>query len=141
MIVAAPNHPLVGQRNVSLSALSDEAFVARERGSDTWNSMQEGFAGRLSNMRIAMEIKSTETIKQAVIANMGIALPIGPYRGPGTADRQACRARYRRLPGHAQLVCSAPQEQASSPVALAFKQFLMEEGAGLIQRITGVEGR
>lgn len=140
VIVAAPNHPLVGQRNIPLSDLAEEAFVSREKGSDTWNSMQEGFAGRLSNLRIAMEIKSTETIKQAVIANMGIAflsahtvglelqagkLAVLDIQGfPVMLDWYVVHRKNKRLP----------------PVALAFKHFLMEEGATLIQQITGVEG-
>src|SRR5580698_11299532 len=47
VIVAPPNHPLVGRRNIPLEALIDEPFIVREKGSDTWNSMEEGFAGRL----------------------------------------------------------------------------------------------
>ncbi len=35
--------------------------------------MEEGFAGRPPNLNVAMEITSTETIKQAVIAGMGIS--------------------------------------------------------------------
>jgi len=35
--------------------------------------MAEGFAGWLAKLNIAMELKSTETIKQAVIAGMGVA--------------------------------------------------------------------
>ncbi len=73
VIVAPPDHPLVGRKDIPLEALADEPFIVRERGSDTWNSMEEGFAGRLSKLNIAMEITSTETIKQAVIAGMGLS--------------------------------------------------------------------
>jgi DNA-binding transcriptional LysR family regulator len=45
----------------------------REKGSDTWNSMQEAFGARIAELTIAMEIKSTETIKQAVMAGMGLS--------------------------------------------------------------------
>ncbi|KAF7963955.1 transcriptional regulator [Cupriavidus sp. UYMU48A] len=140
VIVAAPNHPLVGQRNVSLSALSDEAFVAREKGSDTWNSMQEGFAGRLSNMRIAMEIKSTETIKQAVIANMGIAFLSAHTVGLELQTGKLAVLDIEGFPVMLNWYVVHRKNKRLPPVALAFKQFLMEEGAGLIQRITGVEG-
>lgn len=139
VIVAAPDHPLVGKRRIPLAALADEPFIVREKGSDTWNSMQEGFAGRLTNLRIAMEIKSTETIKQAVIANMGIAflsahtvalelrtghLAVLDIEGfPVMLNWYVVHRKNKRLP----------------PVALAFKHFLMEEGATLIERITGVD--
>lgn len=112
--------------------------MVRERGSDTWNSMEEGFAGRLTNLKIAMEIKSTETIKQAVIAGMGIAflsahtisleLQVGHLvvldveDFPVMLNWYVVHRKNKRLP----------------PVAVAFKRFLMEEGAALIEQITRV---
>jgi len=140
VIVAAPTHPLVGQRRIPLSAMADEAFVSREKGSDTWNSMQEGFAGRLSNMRIAMEIKSTETIKQAVIANMGIAFLSAHTVGLELQTGKLAVLDIEGFPVMLNWYVVHRKNKRLPPVALAFKQFLMEEGASLIQQITGVEG-
>ncbi|MGL1404933.1 LysR substrate-binding domain-containing protein, partial [Vibrio parahaemolyticus] len=64
VIIAAPTHPLVGVKGVPLKRLIREPFVVRERASDTWHSMEEGFGAALSEINIAMEIRSTETIKQ-----------------------------------------------------------------------------
>lgn len=139
VIVAAPNHRLVGERNVPLAALADEAFVAREKGSDTWNSMQEGFAGRLSNLRIAMEIKSTETIKQAVIANMGIAFLSAHTVGLELQTGNLAVLDIEGFPVMLNWYVVHRKNKRLPPVALAFKHFLMEEGASLIQRITGVD--
>ena len=135
VIVAAPNHPLVGKKNISVSSLMRQPFVVRERGSDTWNSMKEGFGGDLGNINIAMEIRSTETIKQAVIAGMGVSvlsahtisqeLTSGSLRVldvpgfPLMLHWYVVRRRSKRLP----------------PVAQAFKDFLLNDGAALISRI------
>jgi DNA-binding transcriptional LysR family regulator len=134
VIVAAPSHPLAKERN----RLLDEPFVVREKGSDTWNSMEEGFAGRLdlNRINIAMEIKSTETIKQAVIAGIGISFLSAHTIGlelkaeslvildvvgfPVMLNWYVVHRRNKRLP----------------PVALAFKNFLMSDGAALIEQIT-----
>ncbi|KAI3593109.1 Transcriptional regulator, LysR family [Cupriavidus sp. U2] len=140
VIVAAPNHPLVGQRRIPLAGLAEEAFVAREKGSDTWNSMQEGFAGRLSNLRIAMEIKSTETIKQAVIANMGIAFLSAHTVGLELQTGKLAVLDIEGFPVMLNWYVVHRKNKRLPPVALAFKQFLMEEGHTLIQQITGVEG-
>ncbi|QWC92278.1 LysR family transcriptional regulator [Cupriavidus metallidurans] len=140
VIVAAPNHPLVGQRNIPLADLAEEAFVSREKGSDTWNSMQEGFAGRLSNLRIAMEIKSTETIKQAVIANMGIAFLSAHTVGLELQAGKLAVLDIQGFPVMLNWYVVHRKNKRLPPVALAFKHFLMEEGATLIQQITGVEG-
>lgn len=140
VIVAAPNHPLVGQHNIPLAELAEEAFVSREKGSDTWNSMQEGFAGRLSNLRIAMEIKSTETIKQAVIANMGIAFLSAHTVGLELQTGKLAVLDIQGFPVMLNWYVVHRKNKRLPPVALAFKQFLMEEGHTLIQQITGVEG-
>jgi len=140
VIVAAPNHPLVRQRNIPLADLAEEAFVSREKGSDTWNSMQEGFAGRLSNLRIAMEIKSTETIKQAVIANMGIAFLSAYTVGLELQAGKLAVLDIQGFPVMLNWYVVHRKNKRLPPVALAFKHFLMEEGATLIQQITGVEG-
>ncbi len=72
VIVAPPGHPLAGRKRIPVSRLSREPFVVREKGSDTWASMQQAFGERLDQLNIAMEIKRTETIKQAVAAGMGV---------------------------------------------------------------------
>lgn len=72
VIVAPPNHPLAQSRRIPASRIVREPFVVREKGSDTWNSMVEGFGTHLPHLNISMEIRSTETIKQAVIAGMGV---------------------------------------------------------------------
>lgn len=136
VIVAAPGHPLAKKKNIPLSRLAQEPFIVREKGSDTWNSMQEGFAGRLPNLKIFMEISSTETIKQAVIAGMGISflsihtvsleLQVGnlvvlDVEGfPVMLNWYLVHRKNKRLP----------------PVALAFKNFLLEDGERLIAKYT-----
>ena len=73
-----------------------EPFIVREKGSDTWNSMEEGFGGDLGGLHIAMEIRSTETIKQAVMAGMGIgflsAHTISRECRPAACACSTCRA-------------------------------------------------
>ncbi|MEO8408684.1 MAG: LysR family transcriptional regulator [Oxalobacteraceae bacterium] len=134
VIVAAPDHPLAARKHIPISRLARERFVVREKGSDTWNSMEEGFAGRIENINIAMEIKSTETIKQAVIAGMGISflsahtislelqtgsLTVLDVQGfPLMLNWYVVHRKNKRLP----------------PVAQAFKNFLMSDGALLIKQ-------
>ncbi len=140
VIVAAPNHPMVGKAAITVASLMRQPFVVRERGSNTWHSMEEGFGSALADINIAMEIRSTETIKQAVIAGMGISflsahtisqelkngsLRVLDVRGfPLLLHWYVVHRRHKRLP----------------PVAQAFKDFLLGEGAALIERIVPFEG-
>ncbi len=53
VIVAPPDHPLAARRRIPVSRLAREPFVVREKGSDTWNSMEEVFGGHLAELNIA----------------------------------------------------------------------------------------
>jgi LysR family transcriptional regulator, low CO2-responsive transcriptional regulator len=134
VIVAPPGHLLAGRKRIPVSRLSREPFVVREKGSDTWHSMQEGFGAHLARLDIAMEIKSTETIKQAVMAGMGVSflsahtisrelqtgsLAVLDVQGfPLMLNWYLVHRRTKRLP----------------PVAQAFRSFLLKEGAALIEQ-------
>ena len=135
VIVAAPSHPLVGQRGIALARLMREPFVVRERGSDTWNSMEEGFGGDLGAINIAMEIRSTETIKQAVIAGMGVSFLSAHTVGQ---ELKAGSLRVLDVQGFPLMLHWYVVHRRSKrlpPVAQAFKDFLLSDGAALIDRV------
>jgi DNA-binding transcriptional LysR family regulator len=73
VFVAAPSHALAALDHVPLQALANQPFIAREAGSGTRNNMDAFFREHQLSPRIAMEMASNETIKQAVIAGMGLA--------------------------------------------------------------------
>ncbi|EWY39238.1 transcriptional regulator [Skermanella stibiiresistens SB22] len=74
VIVAPPGHPLAGQAKVPLNALAEERFIVREEGSGTRALMENFFRGASFTPHIALTSSSNETIKQAVMAGMGVAL-------------------------------------------------------------------
>lgn len=140
VIVAAPEHPLAAKRRIPVSRLAREPFVVRETGSDTANSMADAFGSHMAELNIAMKITSTETIKQAVIAGMGVSflsahtiarelqagsLAVLDVQGfPMMAHWYVVHRRNKRLP----------------PVAQAFRKFLLEEAQGLIEPTLAVWG-
>lgn len=73
VIVSAPGHPLLGLGHVPFAALAGHAFIAREHGSGTRAAMARLFAEHHVDPQITMEMSSNETIKQAVMAGMGLA--------------------------------------------------------------------
>ncbi len=74
VIVAPPDHPLAREKDIPITSLEDENFLMREEGSGTRNLTHRLFARVRLAPRIGMEITSNETIKQAVMAGLGIAL-------------------------------------------------------------------
>jgi LysR family transcriptional regulator, low CO2-responsive transcriptional regulator len=136
VIVASPRHPLAGKENISVAELRNERFVAREKGSDTWNAMQLRFDGLL-DLSNRIEIRNTETIKQAVISGMGISflsahtvtleLQAGMLKVLDVVDFPMIRTWH--------IVHRA--DKTLMPVAETFKAFLLEEGEMFTCRLDG----
>jgi DNA-binding transcriptional LysR family regulator len=74
IIIGPPDHPLAGRRKIPLARFAGETFLLREEGSGTRMLMERLFAESGLSPNIGMEIGSNETIKQAVMAGLGVAL-------------------------------------------------------------------
>ncbi len=74
VIIAPPRHPLARSRRIPLAALAGDVFLVREQGSGTRSSMERFFAERGFEPTVGNVMSSNETIKQAVMAGMGLAL-------------------------------------------------------------------
>ncbi len=74
VVVAHPDHPLVGQRNIPLARIAEERFLAREPGSGTRAARTRLFAEHGLSANVYMELGSSEAIKQAVMAGLGISV-------------------------------------------------------------------
>ena len=75
ILIAAPDHPLANRRDISPRDLFAETFIQREAGSGT-RILMERFLDRTGEGLTYdhMEFNTNETIKQAVIAGLGVAL-------------------------------------------------------------------
>jgi len=135
VIVAAPTHPMTQERDIRLERVVREPFVVREKGSDTRQSMQDAFGRHLAKLNTAMEIRSTETIKQAVMAGMGIG-----FLSAHTVAQELRAGSLRILdvrgfPLMLNWYVVHRRQKRLAPVAQAFKDFLLSEGAGLISQM------
>ncbi len=138
VIVARPDHPLARRKKIPIAALMREPFVVREKGSDTWNSMQEGFGRRVKQLNIVMEIRSTETIKQAVIAGMGISFLSAHTIGIELRVGSLTILDVVGFPLMLNWYVVHLEKKRLPPVAVAFKEFLTRDGAPLLESITGI---
>jgi DNA-binding transcriptional LysR family regulator len=71
--IAAPNHPLMAEKNLSLADVSAARLLARERGSGTRTTLERLFKDAGIALRIASELSSNEAIKQMCAAGLGVA--------------------------------------------------------------------
>ena len=73
VFVAPVAHALLRRDTVPVAMLENLPFIVRERGSGTRKAMEDFFAAHSFSPRIAMEMSSNETIKQAVMAGLGLS--------------------------------------------------------------------
>jgi DNA-binding transcriptional LysR family regulator len=136
-IIAAPDHPLVGRKRLPLERLAGETFIIRERGSGTRAAMEHVFAERGFKAGETLEMSSNETIKQAVMAGMGIAFLSMHTIGLELRAGRLALLAVSGLPVMREWYVIHRRGKRLSPAAQAFKSFLLEQGAGLIARAVG----
>ncbi len=130
VVVVAAGHPWASRRSVTLAELEREPLVERERGSGSRDALERALAQHgldLRRFRIAGEIGSTQAIKQAVRARVGVALI--SHR----AVEDECRAglvhcvKVKDLRVSRAFYLVTHRERTRSPLARAFVQFLESE--------------
>jgi len=136
-VIAAPDHALAGRRRLPLEALAGETFIIRERGSGTRAAMEHVFAERGFKAGETLEMSSNETIKQAVMAGMGIAFLSTHTIGLELRAGRLVLLAVSGLPVMREWYVIHRRGKRLSPAAQAFKSFLLEQGAALIERAVG----
>ena len=73
IVIAAPDHPLAGRKNIAMAELAEYQLVAREEGSGTRAAREKAFADRGLECKVSCVLSSNEAVKQAVQAGLGVA--------------------------------------------------------------------
>ena len=144
-VVACATHPLARRRGLPASVLAQEPFIVREPGSGTRAAMEEFFALHRLAPTATMQMSSNETIKQAVLADMGLAFLSLHTVAQELAAKQLRVLDVEGLPLMRRWHLVNLQARALSPAAEAFRYFVLEEGerliAGLFGRLVPARGR
>lgn len=128
LVALAPcDHPLASQKNVSFERFAREPLLVRESGSGTRLATEKVFALHGLKPRVAMELGSSESIKEAMLSGIGVSLLHRYSLGFDIEARRLCVLDVEGLPyeGHWHVV-AAPARQRSG-VAQAFVEFAINE--------------
>jgi LysR family transcriptional regulator, low CO2-responsive transcriptional regulator len=125
VIIAPPDHPLAAEKAISKDRIAQEHFLVREAGSGTRTSLEIYLAdipGRLD--ALGTEMGSNETIKQAVMAGLGIA-----FLSAHTIEQEIELGRLivlhvEGLPIHRQWFAVSRSDRRLSHALAAFQEFL-----------------
>ncbi|HET9822721.1 MAG TPA: LysR family transcriptional regulator [Burkholderiaceae bacterium] len=135
VMVAPPGHPLVAERAIPLARVVREPFILREPGSDTRHSMIDALGRHAAQLNVVLEVKSTETIKQAVAAGMGVAFLSGHTVSRELRDGSLAVLDVQGFPVRLHWYLVSRRNKRLPPVAQAFRAFLLAEGEALLERV------
>ncbi len=74
VVVARPDHPLAGKKQIPLAQIARERFVGRESGSGTRKAVEKLFHDKGLDVTAYIELDSAEGIKQGVMGGLGIGV-------------------------------------------------------------------
>jgi DNA-binding transcriptional LysR family regulator len=131
-IVAAPDHPLARRKQLPFSALAVYRFVVREEGSGTRAAMERLFAQHNTPLKVEMEMPSNETIKQAVMAGMGLSFLSMRTMRHELAGGYMALVDIQGMPQVGHWYITHLSQKKLSPAARSFKEFLIEQGGPLM---------
>ncbi|MBC7311884.1 MAG: LysR family transcriptional regulator [Rhizobium sp.] len=137
VFIAPAGHPLAGVLDISRERIAQEQFLVRESGSGTRISL-EIFLSEVPRRleELGTEMGSNETIKQAVIAGLGLA-----FISAHTIEQEVKLGRLIILdvvdtPIRRQWFSVSRTDRATNPAMQAFERFLLAEGARHLPVVT-----
>ena len=132
VFVCPPGHELLRLGHPPVSALAPYPFIVREVGSGTRHAMAQFFAEHRFEPRITMEMGSNETIKQAVMAGMGVSFLSLHTLGLELRTGLLNLVEVGGTPVMRHWHVVHLQSRVLSPAAEAFRYFLIERGEALL---------
>jgi DNA-binding transcriptional LysR family regulator len=133
VFVCPPGHELLGMGRLQVASMAAFPFIVRERGSGTRQAMEKFLADHRFEPRITMEMGSNETIKQAVMAGMGVSMlslhTIGLELRSGLLRLLDVEGTPLIRGWHLVHL----QSKVLSPAAEAFRYFVLERGQAYLQ--------
>ncbi|MEO8507756.1 MAG: LysR substrate-binding domain-containing protein [Betaproteobacteria bacterium] len=132
VMIAAPEHPLARLSQVPAALLSDEVFLVREPGSGTRASMEIFLKDRRIQPVMMVEMPSNETIKQAVMADMGVSILSIHTMGLELTAGVIKTLEVDGLPLMRRWHVVNMSAKLLSPAAEAFRYFILEEGQAVL---------
>lgn len=126
VVIAARDHPLVGQRQIPLASIAEEPLILREPGSGTRDAVIKLLGEHGLRPSVHMELGSNEALKHAVVGGLGLAivslhtLTLEGVHGPvAVLDVEG-------FPIMREWHLVYPRDKELSPVSKAFLEFLLE---------------
>jgi DNA-binding transcriptional LysR family regulator len=133
VIIAAPDHELAVERRILVARIAKEHFIVREPGSGTRLTMEQFFEAQQLRANVGMEMASNETIKQAVMAGMGVSFISRHTIELELQTKRLVILDVRGTPVIRQWHVAHLAKKRLSSTAAAFKEFVLTQGRDLLR--------
>jgi DNA-binding transcriptional LysR family regulator len=141
-IIASPDHRLAVERDITAESLVTQEFIVREAGSGTRAAMDRFFHDMHISPTRVIELDSNESIKQAVMGNMGLAF-ISLHTV--SLELQTGMLVMLDVVGLPLVRCwhvVSLESETMSDAAQSMRRFIIDFGGGFIEReFVGLERR
>jgi DNA-binding transcriptional LysR family regulator len=141
VIIAPPDHRLARRRAIGPREIAGETLLMREVGSGTRLLAEQFLAQHSIKPRIGMEIGSNETIKQAVMAGLGIAFISGHTIASEVEDGRLAVLDVVGLPEIRHWFVVRPAAKRLMPAAGALRDFLVADGHRFLPNVTARDAK
>lgn len=133
VMIAPADHPLVTEKSIPLVHFATENFVVREQGSGTRSAIQRFFDQHGVGFNTGIEMSSNEAIKQAVEAGLGLGIVSIHTLELELETRRLQILDVEDFPIQRYWYILQRKGKRLSPVAKAFKSFVLEDAAKFIK--------
>ncbi len=124
VVIASPSHPFASKRSIQLRELSGEPFIVREPGSGTRKVAERALGAHDVRPQVTLQLGSTEAIKQAVAAGLGIAFVSRFAVDDQVKLGRIAAVRVREAALGRMLTELRLRGRAPGPAAVAFRELL-----------------
>jgi LysR family transcriptional regulator, low CO2-responsive transcriptional regulator len=132
-VIAPPGHRLAGKKRLDPQKLANEPFIYREVGSGTRSAMEFFFAEHQISPPMHREMSSNESIKQAVMAGMGLAFLSLHTSGLEQETGRLVLLDVKGLPIVRTWYVLYPATKLLTPAAQTFQEFMVTEGPAFME--------
>ncbi len=141
VMVAPVGHPLAGKKDIRLEDLQQERFLVREEGSGTRMAIDRLYLEHGLEVRPYMELGSSEAIKQAVMAGLGISVLSEHNLRLELKHHHIEILDVKDFPLYYRWYAVHLKDKKLSYAARSFLDFLLKQGKEMMEKpITSVEG-
>lgn len=127
-LVAPAGHPLAGREDLSWQDIRGETMIFREAGSATRNFIEHLMQTQGIDAKARLEFEGNETVKQAVMAGLGISFLSAHVFQLELEARKLAVLKVRDTPKWLDWCILSRREQTVPAIRQAFKDFIMAEG-------------